>query len=41
MGVGRLGYLASPQVVAASTLAGYIATPAELGLQWDAERFAI
>ncbi len=41
MGVGGLGYLASPQVVAASALAGYIASPAELGLAWDPERFAL
>jgi homoaconitase/3-isopropylmalate dehydratase large subunit len=36
MGIGGEGYLASPQVVAASALAGYIASPAELGLTWDA-----
>ena len=41
MGVGGLGYLASPQVVAASALVGYIASPAELGLVWDADRFAV
>jgi len=41
MGVGGEGYLASPQVVAASALAGYIASPAELGLTWRADRFAI
>jgi len=41
MGVGGLGYLASPQVVAASALLGYIASPAELGLAWDPERYAI
>ena len=41
MGIGGLGYLASPQVVAASALAGFIASPAELGLAWDPERFAV
>jgi len=41
MGVGSLGYLASPQVVAASALAGYIATPAELGLRWEPDKFAV
>ncbi len=40
MGVGGEGYLASPQVVAASALLGYIASPAELGLSWDPERFS-
>ena len=34
MGVGGEGYLASPAVVAASALAGYIAPPCELGLDW-------
>ena len=41
MGLGGLGYLASPQIVAASALAGYIASPADLGLEWDAETFAV
>jgi 3-isopropylmalate/(R)-2-methylmalate dehydratase large subunit len=41
MGVGGEGYLASPAVVAASALAGYMAPPSELGLSWDPERFAI
>jgi homoaconitase/3-isopropylmalate dehydratase large subunit len=41
MGLGGEGYLASPQVVAASALAGYIASPAELGLRWDPDRFAV
>ena len=41
MGVGGEGYLASPAVVAASALAGYMAPPSELGLKWDAERFGI
>jgi homoaconitase/3-isopropylmalate dehydratase large subunit len=39
MGLGGEGYLASPQVVAASALLGYIASPSELGLSWDPERF--
>ena len=41
MGLGGEGYLASPSVVAASALAGYMAPPSELGLEWDAERFGI
>ena len=41
MGLGGEGYLASPQVVAASALAGYIASPADLGLEWDPEKFAV
>ena len=32
MGLGGEGYLASPAVVAASALAGYMAPPGELGL---------
>ena len=40
MGVGGLGYLASPAVVAASALAGYMAPPSALGLSWDPELFA-
>ena len=39
MGRGGEGYLASPAVVAASALLGYIAPPSELGLPWDPERF--
>ncbi len=39
MGLGGLGYLASPAVVAASALLGYMGPPDELGLRWDAERF--
>jgi 3-isopropylmalate/(R)-2-methylmalate dehydratase large subunit len=41
MGLGGEGYLASPAVVASSALAGYMAPPSELGLAWDAERFAV
>jgi 3-isopropylmalate/(R)-2-methylmalate dehydratase large subunit len=40
MGVGGLGYLASPAVVAASALAGYMAPPSALGLAWDPDLFA-
>ncbi len=41
MGFGGEGYLASPSVVAASALAGYMAPPTELGLQWDAEKYGV
>lgn len=41
MGLGGEGYLASPAVVAASALAGYMAPPSELGLRWDAETFGV
>ncbi|MEE9291539.1 MAG: aconitase family protein, partial [Acidobacteriota bacterium] len=41
MGVGGEGYLASPSVVAASALVGYMAPPSELGLVWDAGRFGV
>jgi len=41
MGLGGEGYLASPAVVAASALAGYMAPPGELGLEWDAELFGV
>jgi 3-isopropylmalate/(R)-2-methylmalate dehydratase large subunit len=41
MGVGGEGYLASPAVVAASALAGYMAPPGELGLDWNAEAFGV
>lgn len=37
MGLGGQGYLASPVVVAASALLGYMAPPSELGLPWSAE----
>ena len=41
MGVGGEGYLASPAVVAASALVGYMAPPSELGLEWNPETFGI
>jgi 3-isopropylmalate/(R)-2-methylmalate dehydratase large subunit len=41
MGVGGEGYLASPAVVAASALVGYMAPPSELGLKWDPEQFGV
>jgi 3-isopropylmalate/(R)-2-methylmalate dehydratase large subunit len=41
MGVGGEGYLASPSVVAASALLGYMGPPSELGLEWVAEEFAV
>jgi 3-isopropylmalate dehydratase large subunit len=41
MGVGGEGYLASPAVVAASAMAGYMAPPGELGITWDPEIFAV
>ncbi len=41
MGIGGEGYLASPAVVAASALAGYMAPPGELGLKWDPHLFGI
>ena len=41
MGLGGEGYLASPSVVAASALVGYMAPPGELGLNWKAEEFGV
>jgi 3-isopropylmalate/(R)-2-methylmalate dehydratase large subunit len=41
MGLGGEGYLASPAVVAASALVGYMAPPGELGLTWDPELFGV
>jgi 3-isopropylmalate/(R)-2-methylmalate dehydratase large subunit len=35
MGLGGEGYLASPVVVAASALLGYMAPPADLGIPWE------
>jgi 3-isopropylmalate/(R)-2-methylmalate dehydratase large subunit len=41
MGLGGEGYLASPVVVAASALLGYMAPPSELGLKWNADEFGV
>jgi 3-isopropylmalate/(R)-2-methylmalate dehydratase large subunit len=41
MGLGGEGYLASPAVVAASALIGYMAPPSELGIVWDAELYGV
>ncbi len=41
MGVGGEGYLASPAVVAASALAGYMAPPSEIGIVWDPARLSV
>ena len=41
MGHGGEGYLASPAVVAASALLGFMAPPSELGLEWDPEAFGV
>ena len=41
MGVGGEGYLASPAVVASSALAGYMAPPGELGLEWNPHEFGV
>ena len=41
MGLGGEGYLASPAVVAASALVGYMAPPSELGLEWRPDIFAV
>jgi homoaconitase/3-isopropylmalate dehydratase large subunit len=41
MGLGGEGYLASPAVVVASALLGYMAPPGELGIEWNAESFAV
>jgi 3-isopropylmalate/(R)-2-methylmalate dehydratase large subunit len=41
MGLGGEGYLASPAVVAASALLGFMAPPSELGLTWDAEVYGV
>ena len=38
---GGEGYLASPAVVAASALVGYMAPPSELGLQWEPEKYGL
>jgi len=41
MGFGGEGYLASPAVVAASALLGYMAPPGELGLDWDPNEYGV
>ena len=41
MGTGGEGYLASPMIVAASALLGYMGPPSDLGVDWDSERFGI
>jgi homoaconitase/3-isopropylmalate dehydratase large subunit len=41
MGVGGEGYLASPAVVAASALLGYMGPPGELGLSWNPDLFGV
>ena len=41
MGLGGEGFLASPAVVAASALLGYMAPPSELGLDWDPRLFGV
>ncbi len=41
MGLGGEGYLASPAVVAASALVGYMAPPGELGIPWDPSEFGV
>jgi 3-isopropylmalate/(R)-2-methylmalate dehydratase large subunit len=41
MGLGGEGYLASPAVVAASALMGYMAPPSELGLEWNPEMYGV
>jgi 3-isopropylmalate/(R)-2-methylmalate dehydratase large subunit len=41
MGLGGEGYLASPAVVAASAMLGYMGPPSELGLEWKAEIFGV
>jgi 3-isopropylmalate/(R)-2-methylmalate dehydratase large subunit len=41
MGLGGEGYLASPAVVAASALVGYMAPPSELGLTWNPDLFGV
>jgi 3-isopropylmalate/(R)-2-methylmalate dehydratase large subunit len=41
MGFGGEGYLASPAVVAASAMLGFMAAPSELGLTWDPDLFGV
>jgi 3-isopropylmalate/(R)-2-methylmalate dehydratase large subunit len=40
-GLGGEGYLASPAVVAASAILGYMAPPSELGLEWNPDEFGV
>jgi len=41
MGLGGEGYLASPAVVAASALLGFMAPPSALGLTWEPETYGV
>jgi len=41
MGLGGEGYLASPAIVAASALAGYMCPPEELGIEWRPELYGV
>jgi 3-isopropylmalate/(R)-2-methylmalate dehydratase large subunit len=41
MGLGGEGFLASPAVVAASAIAGYMAPPGALGIEWNPEEFGV
>jgi 3-isopropylmalate/(R)-2-methylmalate dehydratase large subunit len=41
MGYGGEGFLASPIVVAASAMLGYMGGPEELGISWDPTTFAV
>ena len=41
MGLGGEGYLASPAIVAASALVGYMAPPSELGLDWNSDLYGV
>jgi len=41
MGLGGEGFLASPSVVAASALLGYMAPPSELGLEWKPDQYGV
>jgi 3-isopropylmalate/(R)-2-methylmalate dehydratase large subunit len=41
MGVGGEGFLASPAVVAASAMAGYMAPPSELKIIWNSDQYGI
>jgi 3-isopropylmalate/(R)-2-methylmalate dehydratase large subunit len=41
MGLGGEGYLASPAVVAASALLGFMAPPSALGLAWEPETYGV